>query len=314
MIIASMEEYFSARESQAHLYKDLPLYCKSKDNTFVLYKKEGDVLDTPRLDDKKHPELFIKKSDKDIAVRELFASLNKSLAQQTLSNDLSAIRTTLTLVVKEALDCAEAADTQTFNLIPETIEVLFDGFSQRAELLDTLLKIKTTSSMVTEHTINVLILTFRYGFFHELEEKKVKQLALCALFHDIGISAVDPTILDMDRRLTDKEFEAYTTHTAKGCDLLLKQAGFDPLAATVAQEHHERVDGSGYPFGRTNPCYDSQLIGLIDCYEPLTYRDRIHRKAKKPFDSLQLIKAEVLQGKFRPDIFKDFSTCLTVKI
>jgi len=308
-----MEEYFSARESQAHLYKDLPLYCKSEDNTFVLYKKGGDVLDTLRLDDKKHPELFIKKSDKDIAVKELFASLNKNLAQQSLSNNLTAVRTTMTLVVKEALECAQAPDTEVFNLIPETIEVLFDGFSQRTELFDTLLKIKTTSSIVTEHTINVLILTFRYGFFHALKEKEIKRLALCALFHDIGISEVNQKILDVDRRLTDKEFEDYTTHASKGCDLLLKQTGFDPLSATVAQEHHERVDGSGYPFGRIDTCYESQLIGLIDSYEPLTYRDRTHRKAKKPFDSLQLIKEEVLQGKFRPDIFKDFSTCLTVK-
>jgi len=305
-----MDDYFLARESQTHLYKDLPLYCKSKENAFVLYKKAGCVLDTPRLNDKKHPELFIKTSDKEIAVKELFASLNHDLARQCLSNNLTDVRTTLTLVVNEALECAQ---NQVFTSIPETIEVLFDGFSQRTELLETLLKIKTTSDIVTEHTINVLILTFRFGFFHEFEEKEIKRLALCALFHDIGISEVDRNILDVDRRLTDKEFEEYTTHPSKGCDFLLKQAGLDPLAATVAQEHHERVDGSGYPFGRTNTCYESQLMGLISCYEPLTYLDRAHRKAKTPFDSLQLIKEEVFQGKFRPDVFKDFSTCLTVK-
>lgn len=306
-----MEEYFSARESQAHLYRDVPLYCKSQDNSFVLYKKGGDVLDTPRLDEKKHPELFIKKSDKGIAVKELFASLNRSLAQQTLSNDLAAVRNTITLIVKEAI---ESADTQVFSLIPETIEVLFNGFSQRAELLDTLLKIKAASGIVTEHTINVLILTFRFGFFHEFAEKEIKRLALCALFHDIGMSEVDQNLVEVDRKLTDKEFEEYTTHTSKGCDLLLRQAGFDPLIATVAQEHHERMDGSGYPFGRTNICYESQLVGMIDSYESLTYRGRTHRKAKKPFDSLQLIKGEVLTEKFRQDIFKDFSTCLSVKI
>ena len=140
-----------------------------------------------------------------------------------------------------------------------------------------------------------------------------KRLALAAIFHDIGKSGLDKKILEKKGRLTDMEYEAFTTHTSKGCDQLLKQAGFDPLAAAVAQEHHERIDGSGYPYGRTNPCFESQLIGLIDCYEPLTYLERTHRKARKPFDSLQLIKDEVLQGRFRPDIFRDFSKCLTEK-
>jgi len=70
-----MEEYVSARESQFYLYKELPLYCKSKDNAFVLYKKGGDVLDAPPMDDKKYPELFIKQSDNAIAVKEFSTCL-----------------------------------------------------------------------------------------------------------------------------------------------------------------------------------------------------------------------------------------------
>ena len=116
--------------------------------------------------------------------------------------------------------------------------------------------------------------------------------------------------MDSDRRLTDEEYEVYTTHTSKGCDLLFKQTSFDPLVSTVAQEHHERIDGSGYPYGRTNISYESQLIGLIDCYEPLTYRDKTYRKIKEPFDSLKIIKEEVLQGKFQKDLFKKLCSCL----
>ncbi len=305
-----MEDYFPARESQIYLYKALPLFYKTQDNSFVLYKKSGDTLDSPRINENKHPDLFIKKSDKRTAVKEIFAALNRRLAEQALSKDLKAVRTTLFLILKEAL---ENSDDQTFKSVPETIEVLFEGFSKRSELLEALVKINTSSSIVTEHTINVLLLTLRYGFFHEFAEKEIKRLALAALFHDIGSSELDKKILDTEHRLTDEEFETYTTHTSKGCDLLLKQKGLDRLASTVAQEHHERIDGSGYPYGRTNISDESQLIGLIDCYEPLTYRDKTHRKAKKPFDSLQLIKEEVLQGKFQSRIFKDLCSCLTEK-
>ncbi|MCG8687019.1 MAG: HD domain-containing protein [Desulfobacterales bacterium] len=305
-----MEDYFVARESQVHIYKEVPLYYQAKKEEFALYKKAGDILDSPRLNEKKHPQLFIKKSDKGIAVKELFASLNRNLEAQVLSTDLQGIRNSLQLIVSEAI---ETADSESFGLVPETIEVMFEGFSKRSELLESLLKMKSGPSIVVEHTINVLLLTLRFGFYHQYEGEDIKRLALCALLHDLGTSEVNNKILEADRRLTDKEYEDYTAHASLGCDLLLKQSGFDPLVATVAQEHHERIDGSGYPYGKDNPCFESQLIGLIDCYEPLTYRDRTHRKAKKPFDSLQLLKEEVLEGKFDSRIFKDLCSSLTVK-
>jgi HD-GYP domain-containing protein (c-di-GMP phosphodiesterase class II) len=54
----------------------------------------------------------------------------------------------------------------------------------------------------------------------------------------------------------------------------------------------------------------SQLIGLVDSYESLTYRSKLFRKAKKPFDALNLIKEEVLRGKFSKALFKRFTSCL----
>ncbi|WDP89371.1 MAG: HD domain-containing protein [Desulfobacter sp.] len=305
-----MEDYVGVRESQIYLYKDVPLYCRSKEGAYVLYKKAGTLLDAPRLSDKKHPELFIKKSDQGAAIKELVVKLNQQLAEQILSSDLVNIRTSLNLIIKEAF---EHANAEALSAIPETIELMFKGFSTKTELVETLLKIKTTTATVIEHTVNVMLLTFRYGFFYELKEEDIKCLALCALFHDIGITEIDRKILKVNKRLTEKEFKEYATHPSKGCDLLVKQPGFDPLVATVAQEHHERIDGSGYPYGRTDACYESQLIGLIDCYEPLTYSEKPYRKAKPPFDSLQLIKEEVLQGKFSSKVFRAFSTSLTAK-
>lgn len=305
-----MAEYLVARKSQIHLFKNIPLYCQSKNNVFVLYKKSGEILEQVRLKESNHPELFIKVEDKSIALKELFSNLNDDLAQQTLSENFQNIRATLHLIVYETIENVNAA---AFDSTPETIDILFGAYSKRPELLESLEKLKTASNNVTEHTINVLILAFRYCFFHCFSEQETKRIALCALFHDIGASEVEKSILNSDKKLTDEEYEAYTTHTSKGCDLLLKQKSFDPLVATVAQEHHERIDGSGYPYGRINICFESQLVGLIDHYELLTYRNETHPKALKPFDSFQRIKEEVLHGTFQKELYKNFCSSMAEK-
>lgn len=161
-----------------------------------------------------------------------------------------------------------------------------------------------------EHTVNVTALVLQYCFFHDFSDADTAQLALCALLHDVGTSQLDKTLLETDKRLTDLEFKTFSTHPELGHDMIILNTDFDISVATVALEHHERIDGSGYPHGSKNISWDSQLVGLIDSYETLTYRNKKFRKAKKPFNSLQIIKEEVLEGKFATDIFKKFASCL----
>ncbi len=302
-----MSDYFIVQESQLLFYKNTPLYCQSKDKSYILYKKSGEILDQSRLDEANRPELFIHKKDKEAAVKELFSIFNKILAEQSLSKNLKTVRSTLSLIVKEALNNQEA---RALDSIPETIDILFNRYSEESELLEVMVKIKNTSNIVIEHTINVLLLTFRYCFFHHFSEDDTKRLALCALLHDIGASIIDRDLIEADHKLTDEEFEKYALHTSKGHGIIKKETRFDPSVAMVALEHHERIDGTGYPSGITDVSFDSQLIGLIDCYEPLTYQDKTYRKAKLPYDSLQLIKNEVMQGKFQTDLFKNLCSCL----
>lgn len=143
-----------------------------------------------------------------------------------------------------------------------------------------------------------------------MDENRVKQLMLCGLLHDVGTSQIDKAIVEARKKLTDEEFKIYTGHSVLGHDLILAETDFDVSVATVALEHHERIDGSGYPHGTAKITADSRLIGIIDCYEPLTYRDKNFRKAKKPYDTLSLIKEEVKAGRFDKETFKNFTSCL----
>lgn len=303
-----MDEYIQIKHSQIDFYHKIPLFHQTGDNEFHLYKKEGKPIAESRVETHTHPPLFILKKDKRSAAKELQANLNIDLARQIASKGMKTVKSILGRIVEEALEdpCPETLDT-----LPETIEIFFTGYAKDSEILKAMTIVASGSSLIVDHTVNVLAIATRFCFCEQLGEDTSKKIGLAALLHDIGTSEISKKILEAQRKLTDAEFNAYRTHPLKGYDIISRCGTFDPIVAEVSLEHHERIDGSGYPMSATNITFESQLIGLINSYEPLTYRDKNFRKAKTPFDSLQLIKQEVLEGKFDKRIFRDLCSCMT---
>nr|NJM02406.1 HD domain-containing protein [Desulfobacula sp.] len=300
-------DYLPVKPSQIHLFEKTPFYYQTKEGGFLLYKEAGQRLDRERVKEKKYPDLYIAAKDKDAALTELALVLNMELAAGIASKGLAEVKTALGRIVEEALTPRQA---KILNTLPDTVQILAEGYSKDPKSVEYLTRIAGHSPLIIEHTVNVTALILQYCFFHRLDEARIKQLMLCGLLHDVGTSQIDKAIVEARKKLTDEEFKIYTGHSVLGHDLILAETDFDVSVATVALEHHERIDGSGYPHGTAKITADSRLIGIIDCYEPLTYRDKNFRKAKKPYDSLSLIKEEVKAGRFDKETFKTFTSCL----
>src|SRR5690606_1819289 len=106
----------------------------------------------------------------------------------------------------------------------------------------------------------------------DLSDKEVEALGVGALLHDIGKIFIPPSILNKPSHLTDEEFEIVKAHTEYGYDLLRKQHQFPMVVAHCAYQHHERIDGSGYPRGLKN--YEihkfGKIIGVADVFDAMT--------------------------------------------
>ena len=130
------------------------------------------------------------------------------------------------------------------------------------------------------------------------------------MLHDVGKTKVDPEILTAPRKLTREEFEQMQSHSLigynilKACNFMFKEIRISAL------EHHEKLDRSGYPNGKGNLSDISQIIGIIDCYEALTNDDRPYRSAMAPYYALNIIKKDVVEGKFRKEVFEKFTYSL----
>ena len=79
-------------------------------------------------------------------------------------------------------------------------------------------------------------------------------------------------------------------------------------------EHHEQLDGKGFPRGIANLSTEGRIIGLINSFDQLVNSESVGRKMKKPFDAMSLIKKEVLkEGRFDKTVFKNLCLSLSDK-
>ncbi len=118
-----------------------------------------------------------------------------------------------------------------------------------------------------------------------LSKEKIENIAFAALFHDLGKINVPDYVLNKPDRLTDEEFGLIKKHSAWGAELVSKTY-FENLSKIIRQ-HHEKIDGSGYPDGLKSDeiLIEAKIIGVADAYDAMT-SNRSYRKALNPQDAV----------------------------
>ncbi len=127
-----------------------------------------------------------------------------------------------------------------------------------------------------------------------LDEERVSKLRLASTMHDIGKLLIPAEILEKPARLTDEEFAVIKKHPAYGGKLLDNVEGdVMGLARTIALDHHERVDGQGYPDGKSGNyiSVEGKIVAVADVYDALTSK----RSYKESWDH-QKAYEEILKG------------------
>jgi putative nucleotidyltransferase with HDIG domain len=107
-----------------------------------------------------------------------------------------------------------------------------------------------------------------------LSEREQELIHTAGLFHDIGKFIFPDSILVADRKLTADEWEIVKLHPEQGAKLVRRIEGYGPVADIVLS-HHEKVDGTGYPYGLSaeHIPLGSRILAAADTYDVMTARD-----------------------------------------
>lgn len=157
------------------------------------------------------------------------------------------------------------------------------------------------------HLVNVMLYCMGYACRNRHGREAVKAYGLAGLLHDVGKLFIPEHLLTVPRRLTPKEKVRFRRHTDAGVRLL--RQGIPDLAVLAAiQDHHERLDGSGYPRGKAGEQVGemARVLAIADTFDALT-SGRAYRRAVTPLAALKKIREEVRANRLDSDVFVNFA-------
>jgi HD-GYP domain-containing protein (c-di-GMP phosphodiesterase class II) len=143
------------------------------------------------------------------------------------------------------------------------------------------------------HTRRVALRAVQVGEELGLSAGRLRTLAIGGLVHDIGKLSVPDSILQKPGPLSEDEYELVQGHAERGYKLLGELGGFGDAVRCLVRNHHERLDGTGYPRGLVADQLnlDTRILAVCDVYDALISK-RVYRDAWSPEDAMALLRRE----------------------
>lgn len=246
-----------------------------EDDEFIIPEElYADIL--PGIDEKSTYSERIKKSPQFIEFKERFEA------------EIPKFQNLIDSIAKEG-------DPVDLNAVIGCVDHILQSSEGYVNVFDMLHNMRTYDDLTYVHSLNVSLICNVFARWLHMSEVEVKIATICGLLHDIGKVLVPDSIIKKPDKLTDGEYALVKKHTMEGYNILRK-ANIAECIANTALMHHERCDGSGYPFGIRNSKIEpfAKLVAIADVYDAMTSA-RVYRGPMCPFSVIELLENEGLQ-------------------
>ena len=173
-------------------------------------------------------------------------------------------------------------------------------------------KLRSKGSYLIEHALNCAILMAVFAKHLQIPAEIIKELVLGAFIHDVGKVFISNKILNKPGLLTEAEFNLIKSHVALGLKALESTPGISHIAITMIREHHERLDGSGYPKMLTTNEISKygRMMAIIDSYDAMT-AERVYKTCMHPVNAFKALVNESPVF-YDEELVESFIECLGV--
>ncbi|MBQ4800230.1 HD-GYP domain-containing protein [Pseudoalteromonas sp. MMG006] len=196
-------------------------------------------------------------------------------------------------------------------VLDEIASEIVSSVFRNANAMSILTRIKDKHSYNWRHMINCAIFTAVFAKYLGYEEPLVQELAMGALLHDLGQAKLPQGIFSKPSKVTNNELIAIKKHVAQGLGLVKGEKGITPLMLDMIVNHHERLDGSGYPRAIQGDKISrpARIMAIVDVYDAMT-ADRPHQDGDEPINALRYLLAN--KHMFDAELVQHFIKCLGV--
>jgi HD-GYP domain-containing protein (c-di-GMP phosphodiesterase class II) len=275
---------FGIREGEGPLEAELITIADSIDATYHLQRLESAEL----------PAIH------DIITRETGKHYGKTAAETML--EILTLPTILSL--KDDVIRQTASET----LFPWTVDIQTETIFGLAGFIARIIDYKSVFTRM--HSTQIANKAWFMGQYYKHEPQEQAELYLAASLHDLGKLAVPSVILEKPGKLSVEEFEIIKDHVHLTWNLLNEIEGFETICQW-ASNHHEKLDGSGYPFGKkaSELDFNSRLLACLDLYQAIS-EERPYHPGRSHGDTMRILYEMANKGEIDSDITKDLGVVL----
>lgn len=153
--------------------------------------------------------------------------------------------------------------------------------------------IRDASTYLSLHAIGVSVLGIHFAKALNLSSAHVERIALGALLFDLGRFRLPASMMSKSTKMTDGEFDLFKKHIQFGEQVLRKCANVPNEVYQMLVDHHEKVDGSGYPAGKKDQDISvyGKIAAIIDAYDAMT-SEQMHKKSIVPIQACRQMRRE----------------------
>lgn len=165
--------------------------------------------------------------------------------------------------------------------------------NENRDIVSCITEMRATGEYLYTHCVNVSLLSMLIGKWMKFDYPRLKYLVTAAFLHDVGKSRIPQKILNKPGPLDADEFKEMKNHPAYGYKIAESIAGMNEDIRKGILLHHEREDGSGYPFGLKgdNIHEFAKIIAVADMYDAMT-SNRPYKERACPFDVIETIEKD----------------------
>ena len=193
-----------------------------------------------------------------------------------------------TSVVQQVLTGARLGAVSEIARLDPVVERIVDSVFRHSDALIPMAQLKRHDTYTYEHAVASAAMMAAFGRNSGLEKTQIHSITLGAMLQDIGMTRIPNTITDKPSRLNPSEIAMVRGHVEHSHHIAQELSGLPEASLEVIAQHHERVDGSGYPFRLRGDeiSIHGQMAAIVDVYDAMTSR-RPYQKALSPTEALR---------------------------
>lgn len=197
--------------------------------------------------------------------------------------------------------------------VVEITDQAIDTIFKNPDALACIINIRQKDEYLLEHSVSVSILISIFARYLNIDKQIVRQLAVGAFLHDVGKIMIPDSVLNKPGKLTDKEFTVMKTHVNHSIKIIEQTKGISEISLEVAALHHEKLDGTGYPYqiSENKITQYGRMVAICDIFDALT-ADRVYKDGYSHIKSFSILRKLAEQQHLDKRLVDIFIKCLGV--